>query len=53
MKQIVITTVLKHFALEDAAMPLDFYHLQGNTIKPMIRGRETEGVQLPVGVRMI
>ena len=53
MPKIVVTTVINHFSFEDAGIPLDFYHLGGNTVKPLIRGREAEGVQLPVKVRAL
>jgi NADPH-dependent 7-cyano-7-deazaguanine reductase QueF len=51
--KIVVTTIISHFSLEDTGIPLDFYHLGGNTVKPLIRGREAEGVQLPIGVRAL
>ncbi|KAF8970724.1 cytochrome P450 [Flammula alnicola] len=48
--KIVISVLISHFQLEDEGLLLDFYHLGGNTIKPLIRGREAEGVKLPVRV---
>ena len=35
---------ISYFSFEDAGIPLDFYHLGGNTVKTFIRGREAEGV---------
>ncbi|EIN08588.1 cytochrome P450 [Punctularia strigosozonata HHB-11173 SS5] len=51
--QIVVSVMLLRFRFEDAGMPLDFYHLGGNTVKPKIRGRESEGVQLPLKVHRL
>ncbi|KDR69692.1 hypothetical protein GALMADRAFT_255863 [Galerina marginata CBS 339.88] len=51
--KIVVSTIISQFSLENSGAILDFYHLGGNTVKPVIRGREAEGVQLPVQVRTL
>jgi len=51
--KVVVSVLVTSFSFEDGGLPLDFYHLGGNTIKPLIRGREKEGVHLPLKVRCI
>ncbi|TFK53023.1 cytochrome P450 [Heliocybe sulcata] len=51
--KMVVAAVVRRFSVEDAGVALDFYHLGGNTVKPKIRGREEEGVQLPLRVRSL
>jgi hypothetical protein len=52
--QILIATLVPIFKFEPAdGVEFDFYHLGGNTVKPKIRGREDEGVQLPLKVSII
>ncbi|KAH8822864.1 cytochrome P450 [Flagelloscypha sp. PMI_526] len=47
--KIVIATIVRAFYFAEVEdVVLDFYHLGGNTIKPNVRGRESEGVQLPL-----
>lgn len=47
----MVASLISRFEFADAGNQLDFYHLGGNTVKPMIRGREKEGVQMPVRVK--
>jgi hypothetical protein len=52
--QILISTLLCAFEFAPAdAVEIDFYHLAGNTIKSKVRGREHEGVQLPLRIRRV
>lgn len=32
---------------------IDFYHLGSNTVKPKVRGKESEGVKLPLCIRRV
>jgi len=48
--KIIVSVIVRHFAFEETDAVLDFYHLGGNTVKPVIRGREKEGAQLPLRV---
>jgi len=48
--QIVVSVLICHFNFEDTGCVVDFYRLGGATIKPIIRGREAEGVQMPLKV---
>jgi hypothetical protein len=51
---VLISTFVSAFELAPASgVQLDFYHLAGNTIKPKIRGRESEGVKLPIQIRRV
>ncbi|KAI0337143.1 cytochrome P450 [Trametopsis cervina] len=52
--KIVLSTLVRHFSFEpENSTTLDFYHLGGNTVKPKIRGREHEGVQMPLRVTKV
>ncbi|KAJ3846583.1 cytochrome P450 [Lentinula lateritia] len=51
--KIVVSIMVRKFNFELDGSEIDFYHLGGNTIKPMVRGRETEGVQLPLKVKHV
>jgi hypothetical protein len=45
--KILTATVVRAYKFELAeGVEHDFYHLGGNTVKPKVRGRESEGVQL-------
>ncbi|KZV98310.1 cytochrome P450 [Exidia glandulosa HHB12029] len=46
--KIVISLVIRRFWLKPTGETLDFYRLGGNTIKSKIRGREADGVTLPL-----
>ncbi|KAI0051996.1 cytochrome P450 [Auriscalpium vulgare] len=50
--QIVLSTLVRHFTFTlDPEVQIDFYHMAGgNTVKPKVRGKESEGVQLPLRV---
>ncbi|TFY51147.1 hypothetical protein EVG20_g11142 [Dentipellis fragilis] len=51
--QIVVSTLIMNFIFEPAeGVTLDFYQV-GDTVKPKIRGRERQGVQLPLRVRKL
>ncbi|TFY60460.1 hypothetical protein EVG20_g7407 [Dentipellis fragilis] len=51
--QIVVSTLIMNFVFEPAeGVTLDFYQV-GDTVKPKIRGRERQGVQLPLRVRKL
>ncbi|KAK0185513.1 cytochrome P450 [Armillaria mellea] len=50
----VVSTIVRNFTFAEAeGIALDFYHVGGNTIKPMVRGREKEGAQLPLKVGIV
>ncbi|PBK62201.1 cytochrome P450 [Armillaria solidipes] len=50
----VVSTIVRNFTFAEAeGIVLDFYHIGGNTIKPMVRGREKEGAQLPLKVGIV
>ncbi|KZT02809.1 cytochrome P450 [Laetiporus sulphureus 93-53] len=49
---ILIATLLRNFTFEEDGSIYDFYRTGGNTIKPVIRGREKEGAQMYLHVRM-
>ena len=53
--QIVISTLLRRFRFEPAKgqESIDFYHLGGNTVKPKVRGKEGDGVKLPLRVSRV
>lgn len=51
--KIVVASLISSFEFEDTGNQLDFYRLGGNTVKPMIRGREKEGVQMPLRVKLL
>lgn len=53
--QIVISVLLRSFSFAPAPglEDIDFYHLGGNTVKPKVRGKEKEGVQLPLCVKRV
>lgn len=53
--KILVSNLLRRFEFSPPkdAIPVDFYHLGGNTVKPKLRGRESEGVQLPLIIRRI
>ncbi|KAK1225670.1 hypothetical protein PQX77_011384 [Marasmius sp. AFHP31] len=47
--KVVVSSVIRRFVLEQVkGNEFDFYHVGGNTIQPMIRGRESEGPQMPL-----
>ena len=50
--QIVIATLVRAFVFEPAGdgVELEFYHMGGNTVKSVVRGRKDEGVQMPLHV---
>lgn len=47
--QIMIATLSRNFVFEKVDA-IDFYHIGGNTVKPTVRGKEAEGVQLPLRI---
>ncbi|TFY80391.1 hypothetical protein EWM64_g3618 [Hericium alpestre] len=49
--KIVAATLIPKFVLATEGSKIDFYHLGGNTVKPKVRGREAEGIQLPLCIR--
>jgi hypothetical protein len=52
--QILIAALVSAFIFEPAdGVELDFYHLGGNTVRPKVRGREHEGVRLPLKIRAV
>lgn len=53
--KIVISVLLRSFSFAPAPglEDIDFYHLGGNTVKPKVRGKEKEGVQLPLCVKRV
>ncbi|KAL0577419.1 hypothetical protein V5O48_004585, partial [Marasmius crinis-equi] len=52
--KIVVSHLVRNLAFElDESVELDFYHVGGNTIKPMVRGREGEGAQMPLIVSLV
>ncbi|KAI0345465.1 cytochrome P450 [Trametopsis cervina] len=50
--KIVASVLIRHFSFHPAD-EIDFYHLGGNTVKPKVRGREEEGVKLPLTIRRV
>ena len=50
-----MSVLIRHFSFHPAAgfEQIDFYHLGGNTVKPKVRGKEKEGVQLPLCVKRV
>ncbi|PCH41962.1 cytochrome P450 [Wolfiporia cocos MD-104 SS10] len=44
--KIVVSTLVRHFTFAPDRQLYDFYRTGGNTVKPKVRGREHEGVQL-------
>ncbi|PFH47746.1 hypothetical protein AMATHDRAFT_42724 [Amanita thiersii Skay4041] len=48
--KIVMCILISHFTFAREDSVLDFYQVGGNTLKPFIRGRESEGVQMPLQV---
>ncbi|KAA1477772.1 cytochrome P450 [Dentipellis sp. KUC8613] len=51
--KVVASTLIPRFELKPDGSEIDFYHLGGNTVKPKVRGREAEGVQLPLLVKRL
>ncbi|TFY80393.1 hypothetical protein EWM64_g3616 [Hericium alpestre] len=52
--QIVMSTLLRSFAFEPLEdVVLDFYHMGVDTVKSKVRGRESEGMQLPLRVKRV
>ncbi|KAI0310795.1 cytochrome P450 [Amylostereum chailletii] len=53
--KIVASVLVRRFSFHPAEdqFHVDFYHLGGNTVKPKVRGREQEGVRLPLCVRRV
>ncbi|KAG7442327.1 cytochrome P450 [Guyanagaster necrorhizus] len=50
----VVSTIVRNFTFAEVeGLDLDFYHVGGNTIKPMVRGREQDGAQLPLRVSVV
>ncbi|KAI0319617.1 cytochrome P450 [Amylostereum chailletii] len=51
--KIVTSVLVRHFSfhLAEGQQDVDFYHLGGNTVKPKVRGKERQGVMLPIRVR--
>ncbi|KAF8473770.1 cytochrome P450 [Gautieria morchelliformis] len=46
--KIVVSILICNFRFGDTGCLIDFYLRGGNTVKPVIRGREAEGVQMPL-----
>ncbi|KAF8512434.1 cytochrome P450 [Gautieria morchelliformis] len=46
--KIVVSILICNFHFGDTGCLIDFYLRGGNTVKPVIRGREAEGVQMPL-----
>ncbi|VDC04240.1 unnamed protein product [Peniophora sp. CBMAI 1063] len=53
--KIVSSTLIRNFSFlpSEAEFDIDFYHLGGNTVKPKVRGKESEGVRLPLLIRRL
>ncbi|KAI0960739.1 hypothetical protein AcV7_000039 [Taiwanofungus camphoratus] len=49
--KIMISTLVRHFVFEEDGNAYVFYKSGGNTIKPLVRGREHEGPQMHLRVR--
>ncbi|KAI0034614.1 cytochrome P450 [Vararia minispora EC-137] len=52
--KIVAATLVRTFSFRPSYdhFHIDFYQLSGNTVKPMVRGHENEGVQMPLQIRL-
>ncbi|ESK95447.1 cytochrome p450 [Moniliophthora roreri MCA 2997] len=51
--KIVLSHIIRSFSFEEVVgVQFDFYHVGQTTIKPVIRGREDEGTQLPLKVSL-
>ncbi|KAK7034769.1 hypothetical protein VNI00_012176 [Paramarasmius palmivorus] len=49
-----LASLVRVFAFEEVpGVKFDFYHVGGNTVKPMIHGRENEGTQMPLKVTQL
>ena len=50
-----VATLVRAFVFEPAGdgVQLEFYHMGGNTVKSVVRGRKDEGVQMPLRVSMV
>ncbi|PFH47745.1 hypothetical protein AMATHDRAFT_66969 [Amanita thiersii Skay4041] len=44
--KVIVSVLVSHFTFARDDSVFDFYHVGGNTIKPFVRGRESEGVQM-------
>ncbi|KAH8118090.1 cytochrome P450 [Phellopilus nigrolimitatus] len=44
--KIVTSILVRNFVFETDGNEIDFFHIGGNTVKPAVRGKESEGVQL-------
>ncbi|KAF8994998.1 cytochrome P450 [Cyathus striatus] len=51
--KIVLSILIYNFSFERSSEVLDFYLLGGGTVKPMVKGRENEGVQVPLKVKLL
>ncbi|KAI0083055.1 cytochrome P450 [Irpex rosettiformis] len=53
--KIVATVLIRRFqfSLYEDESDIDFYHLGGNTVKPKVRGKESEGVRLPLRIQRV
>ncbi|KAE9405485.1 cytochrome P450 [Gymnopus androsaceus JB14] len=52
--KVVISGIIRRFRLhKEEGLEFDFYHMGGNTIKPMVRGQQDKGPQMPLKVNIL
>ncbi|KAE9405489.1 hypothetical protein BT96DRAFT_988281 [Gymnopus androsaceus JB14] len=52
--KVVISGIIRRFRLhKEEGVEFDFYHMGGNTIKPMVRGQQDKGSQMPLKVQIL
>ncbi|KAI0088306.1 cytochrome P450 [Irpex rosettiformis] len=53
--KIVVSTLVRNFYIypSEDEPDIDFYHLGSNAVKPKVRGKEKEGVKLPLRIQRV